>query len=340
MSHRNICITAIDGNTGSSIAKYILEHENFKKKVGTITGLALNQNAPLAKEVQKLGVKIVQHKPGRVKQMVEQLKSTGADTICLIPPASEKKMDITRELVDATKKAGIPNVCFISSAGCDLADPQKQPRLREFIELETMVLAAKGDPDTQTGHSPVVIRPGFYAENLLLYAPQMQQEQSIPLPIGDKHKFAPMGITDLAHVAAHVLTGKGKHGFSDKHRGQLMVLTGPLLCAGEELATAASQALGTELEFEDISENEARSILEEQSSLDPSEIQYLLEYYSLVRDGKTNYISTTAYHDVTGQHPLEPPEFFNEMKKVFENGGENGNHEDGPPGKKRKVASK
>jgi hypothetical protein len=34
---------------------------------------------------------------------------------------------------------------------------------------------------------------------------------------------------DLAHVAAHVLTGKGKHGFSDKHRGQLMVLTGKIL---------------------------------------------------------------------------------------------------------------
>jgi hypothetical protein len=31
---------------------------------------------------------------------------------------------------------------------------------------------------------------------------------------------------DLAQVVANVLTGKGKHGFSDKHRGQLMVLTG------------------------------------------------------------------------------------------------------------------
>jgi Ca2+-binding EF-hand superfamily protein len=86
--------------------------------------------------------------------------------------------------------------------------------------------------------------------------------------------------------------------------------------------------------------NEARSVLQEQSALDPSEIQYLLEYYSLVRDGKTNYISTTAFHDVTGQHPLEPPEFFHEMKKVFEKEAENGNHEDGPPGKKRKVAAK
>jgi hypothetical protein len=36
----------------------------------------------------------------------------------------------------------------------------------------------------------------------------------------------------------------------------------------------------------------------------------LLEYYSLVREGKTNYIATTAFHDVTGEHPTEPDEFF------------------------------
>ncbi len=36
----------------------------------------------------------------------------------------------------------------------------------------------------------------------------------------------------------------------------------------------------------------------------------MLEYYSLVREGKTNYIATTAFHDVTGEHPTEPDEFF------------------------------
>ena len=36
----------------------------------------------------------------------------------------------------------------------------------------------------------------------------------------------------------------------------------------------------------------------------------MLEYYSLVREGKTNYISTTAFHDVTGVHPTEPDDFF------------------------------
>jgi len=33
-------------------------------------------------------------------------------------------------------------------------------------------------------------------------------------------------LQDVAQVAAHVLTGKGKHGFDDRHRGQMMVVTG------------------------------------------------------------------------------------------------------------------
>jgi hypothetical protein len=55
--------------------------------------------------------------------------------------------------------------------------------------------------------------------------------------------------------------------------------------------------------------------LTEQSDLNPAELRYILEYYALVREGKTNYISTTAFHDITGQHPLEPPEFFKEIKQ-------------------------
>ena len=75
----------------------------------------------------------------------------------------------------------------------------------------------------------------------------------------------------MALVAAHVLSGKGEHGFDDKHRGQLIVVTGkhpypalshewflkaigPLLMAGKELAEAAKQALETEIEFEPISQ--------------------------------------------------------------------------------------
>lgn len=55
---------------------------------------------------------------------------------------------------------------------------------------------------------------------------------------------------------------------------------------------------------------EAKRVLQSQSESDSSEQQYILEYYSLVREGKANYIATTAFHDVTGEHPTELDEFF------------------------------
>jgi hypothetical protein len=56
--------------------------------------------------------------------------------------------------------------------------------------------------------------------------------------------------------------------------------------------------------------SEAKEVLKSQSESDQSELEYLLEYYSLVREGKTNYIATTAFVNVTGTHPTEPSEFF------------------------------
>ncbi|OXV06642.1 hypothetical protein Egran_05590 [Elaphomyces granulatus] len=314
---RRVCITAIEGNTGFLIAELLLTNSTFKNVINSVTGLSLNTDADRCKELSNLGATIAAHNPGRVRQMTNTLRETKADTICLVPPAHRDKLDITTELIQAAKRANIPNVCLISTAGADLAERDAQPRLREFVDMESLFMATKGDPSTAAGRSPVIIRAGFYAENLLLYAPQCQEEGMLPIPIGRDHKFPLVALGDIALLAAHVLCGKGKYGFSDKHRGQLMAMTGPSLVNGDELATCASQALGVDLKFDDISDNETRRILRNQSDIDPSEIQLILEYYSLVREGKTNYISTTAFHDVTGGHPQELLDFFKTYKEEF-----------------------
>ncbi|KOS43182.1 hypothetical protein ACN38_g5894 [Penicillium nordicum] len=315
---RHVCVTAAEGHTGSTIVELLLTNDNFSNNIDSVTCLSLQPHGEACNQLSKLGAKIVAHEPGRLNKMVDSIKAIGADTLCLIPPAREDKLDLTVELIDAAKKANVPNVCFISSAGCDLAERNKQPKLREFIDLETRVLSSKGDSSTATGHSPVVIRAGFYAENLLLYSQHAQEEGVLPIPLGSNHKFAPIALGDVAQVAAYVLSGKGKHGFSDKHRGQLIVLTGPMLATGDELASAASKALGQELRFEDIPESEAKRVLQSQSASDNSEQQYLLEYYSLVREGKTNYISTSAFHDITNSHPQEPDDFFKVYAEEFQ----------------------
>ncbi|KAF7118407.1 hypothetical protein CNMCM5793_007924 [Aspergillus hiratsukae] len=315
---RNVCITSVEGNTGYLIAELLLTDENFSKEIGTVHGLTLNPDAQRCKDLQTLGATIVPHRPGRLKNVAADIRDTKADTLCLIPPASRDKIDITAEMIEATKRANVPNVVFLSAAGCDLAERDKQPHLRKFIHLESLFMSTKGDPSTMTGHSPVVIRAGFYAENLLAYAPQAKEEGYIPIPIGREHKFPPVALGDVALLAAHVLTGKGKNGFNDKHRGQLMVLTGPALLNGDEVARAASEALGTDMKFEDISEYEARKVLRSQTDTDDSEIQFILEYYSLVREGKTNYVATTAFRDVTKDEPQQPVDFFRSYSEEFE----------------------
>lgn len=155
---RKICVSAVDGRTGFAIAELILQHREFSRKVDSVVGLALDPKSERANELKDLGAVIVHHVPGRVKDMVKCLKDTGADTICVVAPAHPNKFDICVELVNAAKKAQVTNVCLISSAGCDYADPKRQPRLREFIDLEALVLQAKGDASTPTGGSPCVIR--------------------------------------------------------------------------------------------------------------------------------------------------------------------------------------
>jgi hypothetical protein len=155
---RNLCITAVDGQTGYLIAELLLTGGQFSNKIKSITGLSLDPQSPKCKALAKLGVDIVHHVPGTEKKMVDILKKCGVDTICVIPPTHPDKYQITLELITATKKAGVQNVCLLSSAGADLANAKKQPRLHEFIEIENLVLSTKGDPSTATGHSPVVIR--------------------------------------------------------------------------------------------------------------------------------------------------------------------------------------
>lgn len=101
------------------------------------------------------------------------------------------------------------------------------------------------------------------------------------------------------------------------HSGQLIVLTGPQLVAGEELAEAASQSLNTKMEYEEIKDDRARELLDAHDDIDDSEKEYLLEYYSLVREGKTNYVSTIAFKYITKAEPTLPSEFFESYSEEF-----------------------
>lgn len=331
MPHK-IAITSGDGQTGHLIAELLLTSPEFKTKLGGKGLTVLTHDPEKTADLEKLGAIIVPvaaadttanstkkattDKGGKAaasnksSALVAAMKEAEIDTICLIPPARGNKVQLTHEMVEVAKKAGVQNVLLISAAACEYADAKEQPVLNSFLEIEAMVLAMKGVEDVPLGHSPCVIRPALYAETLLLVAKQAQSEGALRLPIGPNHKMAPIALGDVALLAAHILTGEGKHGFDDRHRGQLITATGPMMLAGEEIVTAIEESIGVKLEFEDIDPAQAKKHLTRESDLDPSEIELLLEYYALTRQGKLNYISTLAGFAVTGQPAQELTDFF------------------------------
>ncbi|KAH7926696.1 NAD(P)-binding protein [Leucogyrophana mollusca] len=308
---RTICITSADGQTGHLVAELLLEQ--FSTEFKQLCCLALNPDK--CEDLKRLGAQVIPHKPKDRDGLVHALKSTGADTIFLIPPAHKNKLSLAKEMIDATYEAGIKNTVLLSAAGADLAEEKKQHQLRQFIHIEAEAMKLRYLPDTEAGTSQCIIRAGFYAENLLLCDKDVKKNSKLRLPIGDTHSFAPIALGDIAKAAASVLVSQGPHGLDDKFRGQLVVLTGPMMVNGPELAAVASEA-GLNIGFSDISENEAKQILED-TDVDAAELQYLLEYYSLVREGKTNYVSTLAFTPITGELPTLPLEFFHQYDATF-----------------------
>ena len=154
---RNVCVTAADGHTGYLIAELLLS-KPFSGKVNSVAALTLHPDSPKAKGLAHLGAKVIPHVPGRPRVLAKTLKDSQCDTLCLIPPAHEDKFDIASELVVAAKEAQVPNTLLIGSAACEYADAKRQPRLKEFVDLECLFMEAKGDPKTSAGHSPCILR--------------------------------------------------------------------------------------------------------------------------------------------------------------------------------------
>ncbi|KAJ7477917.1 hypothetical protein B0H11DRAFT_2028734 [Mycena galericulata] len=311
-TERNILITAAEGQTGRCLIELLTTDEDYIDKYSALSALVFSEDAKTALQAEFEGVEVLVFDPKNEELLVQAMEKV--DTCMLIPPARKDKAKITRALLETAKKAKtVTNLVFLSSAGCDYAEKDTQPRLREFIALETLAMAAKSDTSAaQTGHSPCIVRAGFYAENLLLYTKQAQGEGKLPIPIDAHHKFAPIALGDVAQLLAHILTSQGPQGLADAVRGQMIVATGPIMVAGPELAQAASQALGARMEFQSISEKEAMTILssDQGADVDEAEKEYLLEYYSLVRAGKTNYVSTSAFQALFGHRGQEVAEFF------------------------------
>lgn len=140
---RNLAITAADSQIGHRIAELILTDAAFSGKIRSLTAVVSSSSSSSAKE---LGATVVVVASGDKDALVKAFRDAEVDTLCLVP----SEMGAATETLVAARDAGVQNVLLISAAACDMAHELRQPRLREYVQLEAQVLECRSDTGAST----------------------------------------------------------------------------------------------------------------------------------------------------------------------------------------------
>ncbi|KAI9145509.1 hypothetical protein BKA69DRAFT_1121345 [Paraphysoderma sedebokerense] len=285
-----VFITSGEGFTG-----YYCVRELSKENVELHVGAANTQEL---KDLEQMKVKVHQVNPNDKSGMEKALK--GMDSCLLIPPASKNKVDVAKRFIDACKSAGVKNVVAISSVG--LYDGQHKA-LHDFKLIEDYAMDAGIE-------NLCILRTTFYVQNILLYKQQLLEKAELPAPAG-KGKFAPINLKDIAKLCAVMLK---KAPMDAQHRNQVYTLTGSESLSADEMCKRASKVLGKDIRYKEITDEEAKKLLSNIQWLDPSEAEFLLESYDLVRQNKLDMVSNDFQH-LCGSPPSSIDQFWQENKE-------------------------
>lgn len=164
----------------------------------------------------------------------------GVDRVFLSSSPSRRVAELHGNLVDAARRAGVRHVVRVSALGASPRSPNEL--LRGHAEAEAH-LEASGVVFTH-------LRPAWFMQNLLGYAPWIAAHGELPVPIG-RGTLAMIDTRDVARVAAAALTASG-------HEGRTYRLTGPEALSFDRVAAVLSEVLGRPIRHRDLPPEEAR----------------------------------------------------------------------------------
>lgn len=164
----------------------------------------------------------------------------GVDRVFLSSSPSRRVAELHGNLVDAARRAGVRHVVRVSALGASPRSPNEL--LRGHADAEAH-LEASGVGFTH-------LRPAWFMQNLLGYAPWIAAHGELAVPIG-RGTLAMIDTRDVARVAAAALTANG-------HEGRTYRLTGPEALSFERVAAVLSEVLGRPIRHRDLPPEEAR----------------------------------------------------------------------------------
>lgn len=221
----------------------------------------------------------------------------GIDRLFLLSPADPRLVDQQGQAIEAAQRAGVRHVVKVSTLGADAASPVSLARWHAHVEQHV----------ERSGMAHTHLRPHYYMQNTLEFAPTIAMENRFYAPMRDGH-IGLVDCRDVAAVAARVLTEPG-------HEKRIYEITGAAALSFEDVAAEIGSAIGRSVTYVDVRPSEAEKAM--LSAGVPGWLaEALVDLYGIF-SGDHASATTRVVEDLSGKPPRSYAAFAREHSNVF-----------------------
>ncbi|WNB91087.1 SDR family oxidoreductase [Bacillus sp. NEB1478] len=275
------------GNIGKELTK-LLAKNGQKVRVSV-------RPSSKTEELKALGVELVHADLQDQSSLKEAMN--GIEKVFFAAPFVPNMVELSLNIVQAAKEAGVKHLIKISGAGAEL----------ETITVAKWHSAIEKEME-QSGIAYTFLRPNSFMQNIVNFSSHtIRDHGTIYAPIGDG-KVALVDARDVAKVAYSVLTEVG-------HENKAYYLSGPEAISYHKIADVLTSVTGKPVQYIDVPAEGARQFMVEAGM--PTEIvDALIELYHINKLGYTAEVSETI-EKVTGQKAASFESFAKDYKDAF-----------------------
>ena len=297
-----ILVTGATGTVGSEVVKQLLSAKGERKEEDIIVkAAARSADDSTFRNLEVQAIELDFNNRGTLSVALR-----GVDKLFLLTPFQSNMVDLTSNLVNEAKNAGVKYIVKQSVLGADAEQAITPSRLHRQAEN---VIEESGIPFT-------FLRPNFFMQNFVtFYSNFIKTQGAFYVPAGDA-KASFVDVRDIAAVAVQALSGSlsSKNGESN-HMGKAYDITGGEALSYGEAAEILSKELGKKVNYVNISDEDARKGMKDMGA-DEWTINSMIELFGITRAGYLSEISS-AVEQVTGNKPIPFSQFARDYAGAF-----------------------
>ncbi|KAI8874319.1 hypothetical protein GQ42DRAFT_170620 [Ramicandelaber brevisporus] len=291
------------------------------------------------RELQQMGAKLVQYdvtKPDQSTSLRNELKNI--DIAVLIPPCEHSTQrsvkDEAQRLVHETKAMlhmleQVKVETLVQWSVLKASKGTKQESGMVALEVFHEIEKAVKDASDKFNGGVYIAEVGFLLDCLYFWRTQIQHESRLALPIGDG-KFAPVAMKDVAKAIATIASEGRRRSLGEipeeqeaddetkkeRRKVHTLSLMGAEKVNGKQLAKCASKGVGAQIQFKDVSEEDADRVLKQCPEVTPFVRHLILEKMKLIKKNEYNVSKNDLEKYLHGK-PESISSFFSHHKDEF-----------------------